>query len=113
LLVALNPDPKSKLGYLVRLPLGAGMVSRTSDTWPRLKALYCHPVDLDEWPEDPEIVERTPVRSCVRRGAAIDLVLERSRENRRDFVRPLARSIELNVLIFGGPALWLDWAPDP
>ena len=33
-------------------------------------------------PEEPEIVERTPVRSCVRRGAAIDLVLDRGRENR-------------------------------
>ena len=91
LLVALNPDPDSKLRYLVRLPLGVGMVFRTTDTWPRLRALYCHPVGLDEWPEDPEIVERTPVRSCVRRGAAIDLVLDRARENRSQVVFTTAR----------------------
>ena len=36
--------------------------------------------------DDAEIVERTAVRSCVRRGAAIDLVLERGRENRSQFV---------------------------
>ena len=95
LLVARNPDPASKLGFLVRLPLGAGMVFRTSDTWPRLKALYCHPVDLDEWPDDPEIVERTPVRSCVRRGAAIDLVLDRGRENRSQVVFTTARGRDM------------------
>jgi hypothetical protein len=95
LLIALNPDPESKLGYLVRLPLGAGMVFRTSDTWPRLKALYCHPVDLDEWPEEPEIVERTPVRACVRRGAAIDLVLDRGRENRSQVVFTTARGRDM------------------
>ena len=95
LLVARNPDPESKLGYLIRLPLGAGMVFRTSDTWPRLKALYCHPVDLDDWPDDPEIVERTPVRSCVRRGAAIDLVLDRGRENRSQVVFTSARGRDM------------------
>ncbi len=95
LLIARNPDPESKLGYLVRLPLGAGMVFRTSDTWPRLKALYCHPVDLNDWPEDPEIVERMPVRSCVRRGAAIDLVLDRGRENRSQVVFTQARGRDM------------------
>ena len=54
LLVAVNPDPDSTLGYLVRLPLNGGMVFRTSGTWPRVKALYCHPVGLEEWPEEPE-----------------------------------------------------------
>ena len=95
LLVALNPDPDSKLGYLVRLPLNDGLVFRTSGTWPRTKALYCHPVGLDEWPDDPEIVERTPVRSCVRRGAAIDLVLDRARENRSQVVFTTARGREM------------------
>lgn len=91
LLVAVNPDPESKLAYLVRLPLNGGMVFRTSDTWPRTKALYCHPVGLDEWPAAPEIVEATPIRSCVRRGAAIDLVLDRARENRSQLVFTTAR----------------------
>ena len=35
LLIALNPDPDSRLPYLLRLPLGGGMVFRTSGTWPR------------------------------------------------------------------------------
>nr|NLI51195.1 hypothetical protein [Propionibacterium sp.] len=73
------------------LPLGDGLVFRTSDTWPRTKALYCHPVARDEWPAEPELVERTPIRSCVRRGAAIDLVLERGRENRSQLVYTTAR----------------------
>ena len=95
LLVAVNPDPDSKLAYLVRLPLNGGMVFRTSGTWPRTKALYCHPVGLDEWPAEPEIVESTPVRSCVRRGAAIDLVLDRARENRSQLVFTTARGREM------------------
>jgi hypothetical protein len=41
MLVAVNPDADSRLGYLLRLPLGGGMVFRTSGTWPRTKALYC------------------------------------------------------------------------
>jgi hypothetical protein len=69
LLVAVNPDPESRLGYLLRLPLEGGMVFRTSGTWPRTKALYCYPVTGEEWPADPDIVERALIRSCVRRGA--------------------------------------------
>ena len=32
LLLATNPDPASRLGYLLRLPLDGGMVFRTSGT---------------------------------------------------------------------------------
>ncbi|MGH3599674.1 MAG: ERCC4 domain-containing protein, partial [Pseudonocardiaceae bacterium] len=91
LLIAHNPDPESRLAYLLRLPLGDGMVFRTSGTWPRTKALYCYPVESSEWPEAPDIVEQVPVASCVRRGAAIDLVLARSRENRSQIVFTSAR----------------------
>jgi hypothetical protein len=91
LLIALNPDPDSTLRYLLRLPLAGGMVFRTSGTWPRTKALYCYPVDTGEWPEHPEIVERARLRSCVRRGAAIDLVVDRGRENRSQLVFTTAR----------------------
>ncbi len=91
LLVAANPDPDSRLAYLLRLPLGGGMVFRTSGTWPRTKALYCYPVTAEEWPDEPEIVEHVPIRSCVRRGAAIDLVLDRGRENRSQLVFTTAR----------------------
>jgi len=94
LLIAANPDPDSRLAYLLRLPLAGGMVFRTSGTWPRAKALYCYPVSVDEWPADPEIVEQVAVRSCVRRGAAIDLVLDRGRENRSQLVFTTARGRE-------------------
>ncbi len=91
LLIAVNPDPDSRLPYLLRVPLGTGMVFRTSGTWPRTKALYCYPVDLQEWPAEPVIVERVPLRSCVRRGGAVDLVLDRGRENRSQLVFTTAR----------------------
>jgi hypothetical protein len=43
LVIANNPDLDSRLGYLLRVKLGDGLVLRTSGTWPRQKALYCHP----------------------------------------------------------------------
>ena len=83
--MARNPDPQSSLPYLIRLPLGpAGVVLKVKDTWPRTAKVFCHPAT--EWPDEPDIVERVPVRSCVRRGAAIDLVLDRARENRSQIV---------------------------
>src|SRR6266480_4342463 len=91
LLIARNPDPDSRLPYLLLLPLAGGMVFRTSGTWPRTSAVYCYPVPVDEWPDDPDIVERVGVRSCGRRGAAIDLVLDRGRENRSQIVFTKAR----------------------
>lgn len=91
LLIATNPDPDSRLPYLLRIPLGGGMVFRTSGTWPRTKAQYCHPVDAADWPAEPNIVDRAPLRSCVRRGAAIDLILDRGRENRSQVVFTKAR----------------------
>ncbi|HET9873483.1 MAG TPA: ERCC4 domain-containing protein [Propionibacteriaceae bacterium] len=91
LLIVRNPDPDSRLPYLMRLPLGQGMVFRTSDTWPRTKAVYCYPVGAEDWPTDPEVVDQVAVRSCVRRGAAIDLVVDRGRENRSQIVFTTAR----------------------
>ena len=92
LVIALNPDEDSRLPYLLRLPQpGGDLVFRTSGTWPRVKALYCHPVSLDEWPADAEIVERAELRSCQRRGGAIDVILQRSRENRSQLVFTTAR----------------------
>ncbi|QFS89918.1 hypothetical protein FIV07_04115 [Mycobacterium sp. THAF192] len=92
LLIALNPDEDSRLPYLLRVPLpGGDLVFRTSGTWPRVKALYCHPVGLHEWPTDAEIVERLPLRSCQRRGAAIDVIAQRARENRSQLVFTTAR----------------------
>jgi hypothetical protein len=91
LLIATNPDRDSTLTYLMRVPLGDGIVLRTAGTWPRTKALYCYPVPADEWPVDPDIVERIPLSSCTRRGAAIDIVAARFRENRSQLVFTTAR----------------------
>lgn len=90
--VARNPDPDSSLPYLLRVPLGDGVVLKSRETWPRTAKVYCHRVE--GWPEDAEIIERVPVRSCVRRGAAIDLVLDRSRENRSQLVLTRTRGRE-------------------
>jgi hypothetical protein len=79
--IARNPDPISKLPYLLRLPLGAsGVILKAREMWPRTTKVFCHPET--EWPEDAEILQRVGVRSCVRRGAAIDLLLDRGQENR-------------------------------
>src|SRR5581483_2458950 len=83
--IARNPDPDSSLPYVIRLPIGPdGIVLKARDTWPRTAKIFCHPAAT--WPADAEIVERVPVRSCQRRGAAIDLVLDRGRENRSQLV---------------------------
>lgn len=95
LLIARNPDPDSSLPYLLRLPIGAGLVFRTKGTWPRTTALYCHPVPDVDWPEEPEIVERVPLRSCARRGAAIDVVADRAREQRSQIVFTNARGRQM------------------
>jgi ERCC4 domain len=92
--IARNPEVGSSLPYLVRLPLGPnGIALKVRDTWPRTAKVYCHRADV--WPEVVEIIERVPVRSCVRRGAGIDLVLDRGRENRSQFVFAMARGREV------------------
>ncbi|MGH2650017.1 MAG: ERCC4 domain-containing protein [Actinomycetota bacterium] len=84
-LVARNTEPDSKLPYLLRLPLEGGMVLKARDTWPRSSRVYCHPLEED-WPADAEILDRADVVLCRRRGAAIDLVLDRTRLSRSQFV---------------------------
>jgi hypothetical protein len=82
--IARNPDSDSTLPYVLWVPVGSQpLVLKAKDTWPRTAKVYCHRGD---WPEGADIVEETPVRSCVRRGVAIDLVLDRHRENRSQFV---------------------------
>ena len=97
MVIARNPDAASSLGYLLWLPVGGGLLFRTSGTWPRTKALYCHPVDVTAWPDDGdlEIVERSPLRSCARRGAAIDVIVDRGRENRSQIVYTRGRGREM------------------
>lgn len=88
-LIATNPEENTTLPYLLRIPLGErGIILKAKERWPRTAKVYCHPA---QWPEGVEILEQLPVRSCVRRGAAIDLVLERGRENRSQFVMTRVR----------------------
>lgn len=83
--MARNPEDDSSLPYLIRLPLGEGaLVLKSGDTWPRTAKVYCH--RAAGWPDEPDIVEEVAVRSCVRRGPAVDLVLARARENRSQLV---------------------------
>jgi hypothetical protein len=95
LLIARNPDPASTLPFLLRLPLAGGLVFRVKDTWPRTNAIFCYPVGVDEWPRTPEIVEAVALRVCERRGAAIDIVADRGREQRSQIVYTHARGREM------------------
>src|SRR3954451_7033053 len=94
LLIARNPEPGSSLPYLLRVPVpGGDMLLKVRETWPRTSKVYCH--RLDAWPEDAEVVERVTVRSCVKRGPAIDLVVDRARENRSQLILAQARGREV------------------
>jgi hypothetical protein len=85
-IVARNPSQASSLPYLVCLPLRDGdLWLKTTDSWPRGNRLYCHP--LGSAPAEPvDILERTEVRLCVRRGPAIDLILARGINKRSQLV---------------------------
>jgi hypothetical protein len=95
LLIARNPAGDSSLPFLVLVPLGDGLVFRTKETWPRTTAVYCHPVPRSEWPDEPDLVERVPLRACARRGAAIDIIADRGREQRSQLVFTTARGREV------------------
>lgn len=99
-LIARNPDPDSTLPYLLRVPIDGGVLLKARDRWPTTARVYCHP--LEEWPADAEIVEEVGVRSCARRGAAIDLVLDRGRNNRSQivFTKPIPGRANGRPMIF-------------
>ena len=83
--VARNPDDASTLPYLLRIPVaGRPLLLKARDVWPRTSKVFCHPLDV--WPADAEVVEEVDVRSCERRGRAVDLILDRGREHRSQFV---------------------------
>ena len=88
--VARNPQQDSKLPYLLRLPIDGGLILKARDTWPRSARVYCYPFD-DDWPVDAEVLEEVPVALIRRRGAALDLVLDRPRLARSQFVFTEAR----------------------
>ncbi len=83
-IVARNPEPDSTLPYLLLVPVGDGLALKARDRWPSTSRVYCH--RLDAWPEDAEIIEDVPVIECRRRGVAVDLLLDRGREFRSQFV---------------------------
>jgi hypothetical protein len=84
-LVGRNPEPDSRLPYLLLLPIDGGVVLKARERWPVTARVYCHRFD-EPWPAAVEVVEDVPVSLCRRRGAAIDLVLDRSRLARSQFV---------------------------
>jgi hypothetical protein len=94
--VTRNPDPASKLPYLVWLPLGGGMVLKAREPWPRAARVFCAEADA-AWDDGSELVDDAQVLLCKRRGAAIDLVLDRPR---------LARSQFVFTTVRGRPAVW-------
>ncbi len=83
--VARNPDAGSSLPFLVRLPVAGGdLILKTREAWPQSTKVYCH--RANGWPDGAEVLEEVPVRRCVRRGSAIDLVLDRRVRYRSQFV---------------------------
>lgn len=90
--IARNPEVDSKLPYLLQLPLDDGLVLKARDTWPRSSRIYCHPF-AGRWPSDADVIEETPVALCRRRGAAIDLVLDRPRLGARSSSSRKCRAI--------------------
>jgi hypothetical protein len=94
--VARNPDPASRLPYLVRLPIEGGIVLKARDSWPRLARVYCSQ-EGTAWDESAGLVDEVAILVCHRRGAAIDLVLDRPQLARSQFVFTTAK---------GHPAVW-------
>ncbi len=94
--VARNPDPASRLPFLLWLPIEGGMVLKARDTWPRANRVFCAQ-DASPWNESAVLLEEAPFLLCRRRGAAIDLVLDRPSLSRSQFVFTQAR---------GRPAIW-------
>lgn len=94
--VARNPDPASRLPYLLWLPIEGGVVLKARDTWPRAARVFCSQ-EGTVWNESAGLVDDVAVLVCRRRGAAIDLILDRPRLARSQFVFTKAR---------GRPAIW-------
>jgi hypothetical protein len=94
--VARNPDADSRLPYLVWLPLEGGVVLKAREPWPRSARVFCSS-EGTAWDDRAGLVDEAEVLLCRRRGAAIDLVLNRPQLARSQFVFTQAR---------GRPAVW-------
>jgi hypothetical protein len=84
--VARNPDPRSRFGYLLSLPVAgeAPLYLACAQDWPGATDAYCRPVA--EWPADAELVAQVPVERCRRSGNSVQLVLRRGQRRRALFV---------------------------
>ena len=94
--VANNPDSGSRLPFLLWLPVDGGLVLKAREPWPRGSRVYCAQ-DESPWDEAAGIVDEAEVLQCRRRGAAVDLILNRTQLARSQFVFTTAR---------GRPAIW-------
>jgi ERCC4 domain len=94
--VARNPDAESRLPYLVWLPIEGGLVLKAREAWPRASRVFCSH-EGTPWDESAGVVDEAEVLLCRRRGAAIDLVLDRTKLARSQFVFTNAR---------GRPVVW-------
>src|SRR6266545_4184595 len=61
------------------------LVLKTRAPWPATARVYCHRFE-EPWPEDAEIVDEAAALVCRQRGPAVDLVLDRPRQARSQFV---------------------------
>src|SRR3954451_12667239 len=84
--VARNPDSESSLPFLLKVPVGGGLVLKAGEPWPVSSRVYCHPLEPPADDVELEVLEEVGVRMCAWRGRAVDLVLERSQHNRSQFV---------------------------
>lgn len=83
--IARNPEARSKLPFLLHLPLGDHSVwLKAKDSWPRSSRVFCLPAECPS--AELEIVARIPVVACRRNGPAIDLILDRGLHRRSQFV---------------------------
>ncbi len=69
---------------------------KARETWPRVARVFCAQ-DATPWDESCGLLDDAEVKLCRRRGAAIDLVLDRAKLSRSQFVFTNAR---------GRPAIW-------
>ncbi len=83
-MVARNPDAGSSLPFLLQVPVGAGLTLKAAEPWPLSSRVYCHP--FEDPVVDLEVLQEVGVRMCAWRGRAVDLVLDRARHNRSQFV---------------------------
>jgi hypothetical protein len=82
--VARNPDPGSRLPYLLWLPIEGGVVLKAREAWPRAARVFCTQ-DATLWNEG-GVVDHAAVLVCRRRGAAIDLILDRPDRARSEYL---------------------------